>query len=65
MVNMIDAYAYGGANPEAVKLADQDMVKLLEIGDPAILDQTIFYQSVSDAMRDVVTKRWVDIKAAP
>lgn len=65
MVNMINAYAYGGSNPDAVQMADQEMVKLLEIGDPAILDETIFYQSVDDAMREKVTSRWVDVKAAP
>ena len=41
------------------------MVELLEIGDPAILNDTIFYQSVDDEMREKVTSRWVDIKAAP
>lgn len=65
MVNMINAYAYGGSHPDAVAQADQEMVELLEIGDPAILNDTIFYQSVDDEMREKVTSRWVDIKAAP
>jgi spermidine/putrescine-binding protein len=65
MVNMIDAYAYGGSNPEAVKIADQEQVALLEIGDPSILDSTVFYQGIDDKLRELVTSRWVNIKAAP
>lgn len=65
MAAMMNAYAYGGSSPEALTFADPDMVKLLQVGDPAILQNTIFYQGVSDQMREVVTKRWSELKAAP
>jgi spermidine/putrescine-binding protein len=65
MANMINEYAYGGSSPAAIKLADQELVELLQVGDPVILQSTIFYRGLTDALRQIVTDRWIQIKAAP
>ncbi len=65
MTFLINEYGYGAANNEAVAQADQDIVELLQIGNPDILNHTIFYESVTPEQRDLFVSSWDRVKAAP
>ena len=65
MTNLINEYGYGAANSLALAEADQEIVDLLQIADPDILNQTVFYESVTPAQREAFVSNWDRVKAAP
>ncbi len=65
MTFLVNEYGYGAANTEAVAQADQDTVELLQIGNPDILNHTIFYESVTPEQRELFVSSWDRVKAAP
>ncbi|MCA9974407.1 MAG: hypothetical protein KC413_01600, partial [Anaerolineales bacterium] len=65
MTFLINEYGYGAANSKAVAAADQETVSLLQIDDPAILETTVFYKSVSPEQREAFVSNWDRVKAAP
>ncbi len=65
MTFLINEYGYGAANSKAVDAADPEIVSLLQIGDPAILAQTVFYESLSPEQRELFVSNWDRVKAAP
>ncbi|MEZ4646446.1 MAG: extracellular solute-binding protein [Chloroflexota bacterium] len=65
MTFLINEYGYGAANSNAVAAADQETVSLLQIDDPAILETTVFYKSVSPEQREAFVSNWDRVKAAP
>ncbi len=60
-----NTYSYGVSTSAAVALMDQEIVNLMKIGDPEVLNSTIFYKPLSEELRQVVTSRWTELKAAP
>ncbi|MCA9921087.1 MAG: extracellular solute-binding protein [Anaerolineales bacterium] len=65
MTYLIDEYGYGAANSLALAEADQETVGLLQIADPDILNQTVFYESVTPEQREAFVSNWDRVKAAP
>jgi len=65
MANFSNEYGYGSANQDALPLIDPEIVELFHMDDPAFLEQTIFYQSLSQEQRQRITTMWNDVKAAP
>lgn len=65
MVFLINEFGYGAANLDAVPLADQEIVELLQIGDISMLRGTTFYESVTAERREQLVNDWARVKAAP
>jgi len=62
---LINEYGYGAANSQAIAGADPDTVALLQLNDSAILQSTIFYESVTPEQREIFVSDWDRVKAAP
>lgn len=62
---MATDFAYGPGNADSVPLMDQELVQLLELDDPSIIESAILQSPITDEMRQVYTDLWVEIKAAP
>lgn len=58
-------YSYGVSSQRAQELMDQDLVALMQIGDPEVLNQVVFYKGLTEEQRQIVTERWSAVKAAP
>jgi len=56
---------YGVSNKKAVGLIDPEVVKLLQLDQPEVLNKTIFYQTMTSDQREKVTKMWDEVKIAP
>ncbi len=65
MANFSNEYGYGSANREALPLIDPAIVELFHMDDPAFLESTVFYQSLTQEQRQKITAMWNDVKAAP
>lgn len=65
MTFLIDEYGYGAANEAALETADPDTVEMLQLADPAILNHTVFYQSLTAERREAVVDNWGRVKASP
>ena len=65
MAAMANAFWYGAANTKAVGLIDDEIVKVLQLDHPETLgERSVFYQSMTEEQRQVVTKIWDEVKAA-
>lgn len=62
---LIDEYAYGAANLAALEMANQATIDQLELGDPKILEQTVFYESISAERRESLVSNWDRVKVGP
>jgi hypothetical protein len=65
MAEESNQYAYGASNANALPLTDPTFVKLLQLDDPKLLAQTVFYQPLTDQQRQDFTTMWTDVKSAP
>jgi spermidine/putrescine transport system substrate-binding protein len=65
MTYLIDEYGYGAANAAALDTADPETVEMLQLADPAILNDTVFYQSLTPERREAVVSNWGRVKASP
>lgn len=65
MQYLVNEYGYGAANAAALEAADPEIVGLLQLSDPSILNETVFYQSVSPERREAIVSNWDRVKAAP
>ncbi len=65
MAAMANDYGNGAANAKALPLIDPEIVRMMELEKPEILDTTIFYRSITDAQRQYYTDMWSEVKAAP
>ena len=63
MAAFIDEFGFGAANFDAVALADADTVARLELDDPKVIDDSIFYAPLTEAQRDAMVEAWDDVKA--
>ncbi len=64
MANFSNEYGYGSANQDALPLIDPEIVALFHMDDPAFLERTVFYQSLTQEQRQKITTMWNDVKAA-
>lgn len=65
MTFLINEYGYGAANEKALAEADPETVDLLQLNDPAILEETVFYESLTPEQREAFVSNWDRVKAAP
>ena len=65
MAYLSNEYGYGAASADAVALTDPDFVELFRLDDPAVLDEAVFYRSLTAEQRDQWTSVWSEVKAAP
>lgn len=63
MANMGNAYYYGVANGDALPLLDPYYVELMEMSNPDILNETVFYRSLTDEQRELFSSIWSEVKA--
>lgn len=55
---------YGVANQKAFELIDPEIVKALQLDHPEVLQQTTFYQTLTQEQREKITKMWDEVKMA-
>lgn len=65
MATFANAYGYGAANRDALPQIDPATIELFQMGDPAALEQAVFYQSLTAEQRQQMTTMWNEVKAAP
>jgi spermidine/putrescine transport system substrate-binding protein len=65
MANMSNEYAYGAASATALELTDSELVKLLQLDQPDIIQRTVFLRSLTQEQQEAVTSMWDEVKAAP
>lgn len=65
MANLSNIYGYGAANRDALPLTDPEVIAMMELDNPDILNRTYFYQPIDAEMRDLITGIWSEVKAAP
>lgn len=65
MANMANDFAYGASNFNALPLIDPAIVQEFHLDNPDVLKDTIFYQPLTTAQRELFTSTWSDVKAAP
>jgi len=63
--NVVEQFYYGTANQDAMNaITDPELIEVLAINDPAVLDRTHFSQNISAEQRDAWAELWVDVKAS-
>ncbi len=62
--NLSNQFYYGTSNRKAFELVDPEIVKLFHLDDPEVLQQTVFYQTMSAEHRKIITEIWDEVKAA-
>lgn len=62
--NMANDYYYGVSNQEALTLMDPAFVEQLQLADPAVLQTTNFYQSLTQEQRETMATIWNEVKAS-
>lgn len=65
MAAMVNDYGNGAASTKALPLIDAEIVRMMELENPEILDKTNFYRSITDEQRQYFTDMWSEVKAAP
>ena len=63
MAAFIDEFGFGAANFDALPLADAETVARLELDDPKVIDDSIFYAPLTEAQRDAMVAAWDEVKA--
>jgi len=65
IANLGNEFWYGAANKKAFDLIDPEVVSMFELDQPDILDQTVFYQTMSAEHREKIITMWDEVKVAP
>ncbi|MEN6478265.1 MAG: hypothetical protein ABFD20_01340 [Anaerolineales bacterium] len=64
MAEMSNQYGYGAANAEVAKLTDPELVRLFNLDHPEVLEQSVFFESLTEEQRAAWTQLWDEVKAA-
>lgn len=64
IANLGNEYWYGVSNQAAFALIDSEVVRMFQLDQPEILDQTIFYQTMSAEHRQKIITMWDAVKLA-
>ena len=63
--NVVETFYYGSANQDVMaSIDDPELIDVLAIDDPAVLDRTFFSPAISAEQRDAWAEMWVDVKAS-
>ena len=63
--NVVEQFYYGTANQDVMdSITDPELIEVLAIKDPTVLDRTHFTPNISPEQRDAWAEMWVDVKAS-
>ena len=63
--NVVDLFYYGTANQDVMDaITDPELIEVLALKDPTVLDRTQFSPNLTPEQRDARAEMWVDIKAS-
>lgn len=63
--NVVETFYYGSANQDVMaSIDDPELIDVLAIDDPTVLDRTFFSPAISAEQRDAWAEMWVDVKAS-
>jgi spermidine/putrescine-binding protein len=65
IANLGNEFWYGVSNQKAFELLDPEVTAMLQLDQPDILEQTIFYQTMSADHREKIITMWDEVKIAP
>lgn len=63
MANMANYFGYGVVNPKAIPLIDPELVQVMQLDQPDIVNRTFFLQPLSEEQRQKWTSLWDQVKA--
>ena len=64
--NMANEFWYGVGNFEAIPMIDQKVIDLLDVKDVnSFINDTVFYQPLSEEQREQFSTIWSEVKASP
>jgi len=63
--NMANDQGYGPSNMDSVPLMDKDMMTLLSLDHPDLLQKIFFMKPLTEAQHQHFTDLWTEVKAAP
>lgn len=64
MAEMANQYGYGASNREVVERIDPELVKIMLLDQPDIMERTVFFQPLTEEQRAAWTTLWDQVKAA-
>ena len=63
--NVVELFYYGTANQDVMdSITDPELIEVLALNDPTVLDRTHFTPNITAEMRDSWAEMWVDVKAS-
>ncbi len=63
--NVVDLFYYGASNQDVLDATtDPELIEVLSLDDPTVLDRTRFSENLSKEQRDAAAEMWVDVKAS-
>ena len=63
--NVVDLFYYGTANQDVMDaITDPELIEVLALNDPTVLDRTHFTPNITAEQRDAWAEMWVDVKAS-
>jgi spermidine/putrescine-binding protein len=66
MAALANEYWYGAANTDALPLIDEYVVEFMELDQAdTLFERTVFYQPLTEEQRQIRTRLWDEVKAAP
>ncbi len=64
MAYLANEYGYGVSNAEAIPAIDAEMAELLGLTDVSTLDETVFYEYMTEEQRELWTNVWSEVKTS-
>ena len=63
--NVVEMFYYGASNQNVLDaIDDPELIEILSLDDPTVLDRTRFSQNLTAEQRDAWAELWVDVKAS-
>jgi spermidine/putrescine transport system substrate-binding protein len=63
--NVVEQFYYGASNQDVLdSITDPELIEILSLDDPSVLDRTRFSENLSAEQRDGWAELWVDVKAS-
>ncbi len=65
IANLAGDFWYGASNLKATEFMPADVVERFQLDDPDVLNQTVFYKTLTAENREKITSTWDEVKIAP
>lgn len=63
--NVVEQFYYGASNQNVLdSIEDPELIEVLSLDDPTVLDRTRFSENLTAEQRDAWAELWVDVKAS-